>query len=212
MNGFDAPRPWPLRQHLAATVTPLRCIFWGGLLCIFDFTFSGHGYKFDILNDFLGMILITGGVLRIATLEVTRSYARGMAFVCLVSLAATAEAALDHFVFPRGEALAMALTILALAQLGAIVVFCVTMRLLCSATGLPEPAASWKTTTVLFVAIYVLPLGLFYSAALVAMLTRESFHINLGPAGLLLLPVFAIPVIHLFVSTSRMRRAASAAA
>ena len=63
----------------------------------------------------------------------------------------------------------------------------------------------------LFVVIYLIPLGLFYLAAGVAILTGESFHIDLGPLGLLLLPVFAIPVIHLFVSTSRMARSADRA-
>ncbi len=29
-----------LRDELGRTVTPLRCIFWGGLLCILDFSFS----------------------------------------------------------------------------------------------------------------------------------------------------------------------------
>ena len=46
-------------------ITPLRLIFWGGLLCIFDFHLTqitnDHGFKFDVLSDALGTILITVG-------------------------------------------------------------------------------------------------------------------------------------------------------
>jgi len=54
----------------------------------------------------------------------------------------------------------------------------------------------------------VLRLGFFFLAGLIAIFASTSFNLNLGPAGLLLLPVFALPLIHLFVSTSRLRRAA----
>ncbi|WP_308494902.1 hypothetical protein, partial [Mycobacterium kansasii] len=33
----------------------------------------------------------------------------------------------------------------------------------------------------------------------------SPFHVDLGPAALLLLPVFGIPLIHFFVSTTRMK-------
>jgi len=45
-----------------------------------------------------------------------------------------------------------------------------------------------------------------YLAGMFAMLTGNSFHFNLGLTGLLLPPVFIVPVVHLFVSTSRMKR------
>lgn len=84
------------------------------------------------------------------------------------------------------------------------------MRWFCDEAGLWEAVRSWRTTTVLFVVIYLLPLGLFHLAAIWAMVSSTSFNIDLGPAGLLLLPVFAIPVVHLFISTSRMKRGAEA--
>jgi len=37
------------------------------------------------------------------------------------------------------------------------------------------------------------------------MLTGNSCHFNLGLTGLLLPPVFIVPVVYLFVSTSRMK-------
>jgi len=84
------------------------------------------------------------------------------------------------------------------------------MRSVCRDAGLSRPADSWRTTLVLFGVIYVIPLGFLHGAVLVAMATRTEFRIDLGPAVLLLLPVFFWPLVHLFISTSRMARAAGA--
>ena len=43
-----------------------------------------------------------------------------------------------------------------------------------------------------------------------AMIAGQSFYFNLGIAGLLLLPVFALPLVFLLISTSRMRKEAEA--
>ena len=87
----------------------------------------------------------------------------------------------------------------------AVLVFCVAMRWLSTEADLETAARSWTTTIWLVTLIYLIPLGFFYIAATVALVTGTSFNINLGPAGLLLLPVFCLPLIHLFISTSRMR-------
>jgi hypothetical protein len=199
-------------SRLLGLITPLRLIFWGALLCLFDFSFSsttnGEGFKFDILNDLLGMILITVGVIRLGGIEVTHTYSKGMTFVKVVSVISTIEALIDHWVFRAPEGWAFFWTLFGLFRLAAIIVFCLSMRLVCREENLAEPSRSWHTTTMLFVIIFVLPLGFFYIAALVAMVTGESFNIDLGPAGLLLLLIFAIPIIHFFVSTSRMAKAA----
>lgn len=193
-------------------VTPLRLIFWGGLLCIFDFTFSqttnGQGFKFDILNDAVGTILIAVGVFRLAEIPVHSRYATVMKFLRVVSVLAVLEAILDHFIISLPLAFYFALNLFGLVTLAAIVAFCVAMRWFCVAAHLGQAARSWNVTTALFVVIYVIPLGLFYLAAAAAIVTGKSFNIDLGPAGLILLPVFAIPLVHLFISTSRMKRGA----
>ena len=200
----------PVKQAIA----PLRMIFWGGLLCIFDFNISqttnGQGFKFDILNDALGTALIAFGVFSLASAPVHRRYASVMTFVLVVSVLAVLDALRDHLIVPLPSPIYMLLNLFNLACLAAIVAFCVAMRWYCEEAKLPHAAASWSVTTILFVVIYLLPLGLLYLAGMFAMLTGTSFNFNLGPAGLLLLPVFAIPMIHLFVSTSRMSRAAEA--
>jgi hypothetical protein len=200
-----------MKHPIARAAGPLRMIFWGGLLCIFDVNLKSGGFKFDVLNDFLGMILITVGVFRLAGLDDTPSYRRGMRFVQVVSVIATIKTLLGHFTFDVHPLWSIGWTLFALVTLAAIVLFCFTMRLLCRIHSLEGPERSWRTTAVLFIVLFLFPLGGFYLASLAAMLAEKSFNLNLGPAGLLLLLVFVIPLIHLFVSTSRMRRAAVAA-
>ena len=112
------------------------------------------------------------------------------------------------FIISLPPAFYFALNLFGLVTLAAIVAFCVAMRWFCETAHLGEAARSWNVTTALFVVIYLIPLGLFYLAAAAAIVTGESFNIDLGPAGLILLPVFAIPLVHLFISTSRMKRGA----
>lgn len=197
---------------LAATITPLRLIFWGSLLCLIDISFSqtvnGSGFKFDLLDDFIGMTLIAVGVFRFARFAPSHSYAKSMAFVKVVAVVSTFKALIDHVAFRAPDVWNFAWTFFSLAELAAVILFCSNMHLLCRALELDGPARSWKTTATLFVCIFAVPLGLFYSASLVAMLIGKSFSVNLGPLGLLLIPVFAIPIFHFFASTSRMARAA----
>lgn len=200
-----------MNEHaVKQAITPLRMIFWGGLLCIFDFNFSqttnGRGFKFDILNDALGAILIAVGVFRLSAAPVHSRYATVMKFVQVVSVLAVLDATRDHFIMPMPQAVYFILNLFGLVTLVAIVTFCVAMRWFCEEANLLEASRSWSVTTALFAIIYLLPLGLLYIITALTIVTGKSFNINLGPAGLLLLPVFAIPLIHLFVSTSRVKR------
>jgi hypothetical protein len=212
----DESMSLPRRSKLLTAVTPLRLIFWGGLLCIFDLSVShttnGYGFKFDILNDALGVLLILIGVVKLTKFSVSEGYSWAMRFVVTVTVVALLDAIRAHVIMPLPDAVSFALSVFGFVRLVAVVVFCVAMRWLCQSRRLPEAAASWLVTTWLFVLIYLLPLGLFYLAGAFAIATSSSFNLNLGPAGLLLLPVFAFPIIHLFVTTSRMKREALAPA
>lgn len=197
----------PMYDDIRQAVTPLRMIFWGALLCIFDLTFSSSGFRFDILNDFVGALLIAIGVARLGKFVVDDVYAGCMRFAWIMAVLAVLEAALDHFVFPRPEVLQIVLSLVGLASLAATVLFCYCMQRLSQHHGLERSAASWRTTTVLFLVIYGIPLGLLHLAGLFSRLVGEKpFEYDLGPAGLLLLLVFVVPVVHLFVSTNRMIR------
>lgn len=212
-NYADLPVIRPPQAKLLLAVTPLRLICWGGLLCIFDITFSttvnGRGFKFDILNDALGVLLILIGVVKLTNFVVDAGYSVAMRFVVAVTVLALLDAIRAHVIMPLPDPLSFALSIFGFVRLVAVVVFCVAMRWLCQSRQMPESAASWQVTTWLFVLIFLLPLGLFYLAAAFAIATRTSFNLNLGPAGLLLLPVLAFPIIHLFITTSRMKREAA---
>ena len=192
-------------------VRPLRFVSWGALLLFLDITVKGHGFRFDVLNDTLGAVLITVGVFHLSRLGgafVHPRFPAVMNFVMAVSVAGIVETAMKHFVFEHPEPLTWLLTVLGLAQLAGMVAFCVAMRWLCAAAGLAAAAASWRTTVILALLLLALPLGLMYVAALVTRATGGSYNLNLGPAGLLAIPVLLAPLIHFFVSASRMRRAA----
>jgi hypothetical protein len=200
------------RANLAAMITPLRLIFWGGLLCLIDITMtqriSGSSFKFDLLDDFLGMVLVTIGVFRLSRFAPSRSYAKGMAFVKVVAVVSTFKELIDHWNFDTPHVWDLAWTAFSMVELAAMVVFCSTMHLLCRVYDLDEAARSWKTTTVWYVVVYTIPLGLVYASSLVAGMTGKSFHYNVGGWALLAIVLFAFPLIHFFVSTSRMARAA----
>ena len=56
----------------------------------------------------------------------------------------------------------------------------------------------------LFCWIYAVPLGLLCVVSIIAKTTGSSFSYQLGPEAIIALVIFFSPLIHLFVSTSRM--------
>lgn len=219
---MDELRPLPQlpsvdSEGIRKSVTPLRLVFWGALICIIDITFSqtvnGEGFKIDVLDDTVGAILIAVGVFRLGRIVVDNAYATWMTFVKSMAVVVVIETFFDHFIMRLPEGIGLIKNLLGLAELAAIVVFCWCMRRLCQVSGLSQAAGSWKVTIILFAVVFVAPLALLYLlylAGLVAIVSGKSFNVNLGPGGLLLIPVFIVPVVHLFMSTSRMKRAAEA--
>jgi hypothetical protein len=197
-------------------VPPLRAIFWGGMLCVLDLWFSsttnGVGFRFDILNDFVGMLLITWGVFRLSKLWVNQQYATVMTLVQIAAIIGCVDALQAHFIYDAPPVVSAVLSLAGLAQLAATILFCFAMQWLSTAARLTNAASSWRTTTILFVVIYAIPGGLVYAGSLIALVADTHFNLDIGPAALLLIPVFLVPVIHLFVSTSRMQREAESAA
>ncbi|MFQ5655490.1 MAG: hypothetical protein ACE5GW_12265, partial [Planctomycetota bacterium] len=200
------------RQTIEASIAPLRLIFWGGLLCILDFyitrTMNGVGFRFDFLNDFVGMLLITAGVFRLSEISVSDRYRNAMLFVRVIAVLGVIDAIQAHLIYIQPAFVQLVLSFAGLANLAATLCFCIAMRWLCEACPLPTAAASWRTTTILFLVIWVFPIGLLHLAGIAGAITGESLHLELGALALLLIPLFAVPLIHIFVSTSRMRRAA----
>ncbi|MGB2808901.1 MAG: hypothetical protein WBC22_14250 [Sedimentisphaerales bacterium] len=195
-----SPQPYDIKR----TVTALRLIFWGGIICVFDFKFNG----FDILNDVVGAIMIAWAVSRLSNLRVHRHYRVAMLFVKIISILSIAEAINAHFYYRVPALMSFVMHLYGIAKMLATVVFCVAMRWLCIAAGLSRSEKSWKITMILFGVIYLIPLGLLHFVWIVCLITGKSFNFNIGPAVLLILFVFFVPLIHLFISTSRMKKEA----
>jgi len=199
-------------EKIGKVIKPLRLIFWGGLLWILDLkisqTVNGVGHQFDILNDTLGAVLVTWGVLSLAKFPVSDRYTWWMKAISVVSVLTVVNTIHNHFIYRVPDTIAFLQLALGLGSLIAIIAFCTAMGWLCAWAALALSEQSWRLTRMLFVIIYLIPLGLFYLVGVFGMLTRQHFNISLGPAGMLLIPVFFIPMIHLFVSTSRMKKEA----
>jgi|JYMV01.1.fsa_nt_gi hypothetical protein len=191
-------------HEIRRTISPLRFIFWGGIICVLEISIN----QFDLLNDVIGTIMVTWGVFRISGIKVHDRYSTAMLFNKIVAVLACLVSIQDQIPYQRPLLLVVILSLIVVAWMIATVVFCVAMRWLCAEANLARSARSWKTTILLFVFIYLIPLGGIFSAGAVAVAMEASFNINLGPAGLLLLPVLVAPLIHLFVSTSRMKNEA----
>jgi len=188
-------------------VTPLRRIFWGGVICAIDVKFKGREFTFDVVNDILGMLLITTGVFRLARVDVAPSYRKAMVFVRLICIFSTIKTFVDQWTFARAPLHEVAWIGYELAEMGAILVFCLSMRLLCRHLGLEEPARSWRTTALWFIVFYTIPLGILQAARLIRLLGSVRGSFDAGPLGFLFL-LSLLPLLHLFLSTSRMRKAA----
>jgi hypothetical protein len=195
--------------RLPPLLGPLRAIFWGALLCLFDFTVSetsgDEGWRFDFLNDFVGMLTIAWAVFRLSAVEVDERYRIALGFVKMVAVFGCMVALHRHAIYDVPSLISLLEDLYGFLAMAATVIFCVAMQWLSRHGGLSRSEQSWRFTTLLFIVIYLLPLGLFHLASLAATLTGESFHLDLGPAGLIALPVFFIPLLHFFISTSRMR-------
>lgn len=203
-------------QNIEQAITPLRLIFWGGILCVLDLCFSvrvhGRGMEIDILNDVLGAALIVVGVFRLRTIPVNHAYLKVMVFVQVGAYLHLLDAIYDVAIGPVPPMIALAEYLAGIVILLGIVAFCVAMRWFCNEARLPEAARSWWVTMILFVSIYFVPLSIVFTWSAFAIVSGKSYSYqpDIGMFTLLVIGVFFIPLIHLFVSTSRMKRAAEA--
>ena len=201
MTNKISPQPYNIKR----LVTALRLIFWGGIICVLDFKING----FDIINDVIGTIMIAWAVSRLSNLNVHSHYRTAMLFVKIISILCIAEAVIAHFHYRISDPIAFVMHLFGIAKMLATVVFCVAMLWLCRAAGLSRSEKSWKITAILFGVIYLIPWGLLHFVWIVCLITGKRFSFNIGPAVLLILLVFIIPLIHLFISTSRMKTEAA---
>lgn len=198
-------------MHISQATTPLRFIFWGGLLCVLDFSFSssttvngvvGSGFRFDILNDLVGMILVTIGVVKLGKFEIDLTYRRQMLFVYFCCIIGCIKAFLGHFIFTPSAIVSLIGSATSILSLVGTILFTNAMVQLASSYQLHRSAASWRLTRILMVLFWCVPMGISNLMAL------TGGFVNLGLIVIPLLLAMIVPLIHLFISTSRMREEA----
>lgn len=192
---------------------PLRLIAWGAAIVILDFSFSSttttngevtSGFRFDVINDVVGMVLIFLGVNELARFRVDVRYGSILTFLKVVALAGCAYAAMNHFVFAYPPVLTLLVTILGIANLVAAYLFCVAMMQLSRHHQLAASHASWQTSWLLMAIFWIFPVGLLHLATLYSLVTGEIVRLNPGPFILVVLVLMLLPVIHAFVSIKTM--------
>jgi hypothetical protein len=203
-------------RDISAAITPLRLVFWGGLICLIDihsnWNIDGQVWKIDVISDVIGALGIAWGVFRLSMLRVGGWYHFAMASVLVVASIAVLVAVHDHFVYDQPQWVSVALQLAPVVVLIATVVFCMAMRRLNAAAGLEHAERSWRVTTLLVVFISLIPLGVVHAADAVATLRGETSIFQLPNLLVALAVAQIIPLAHFFVSTSRTAREAESAA
>jgi hypothetical protein len=122
-------------------------IFWGTLICVFDFhisqTSNGNGFKLDLISDVVGTILVAWGVGQLQPLVNDARYTQIMQFCRVMAVLSVFDALLDHVVAPWPVPLRALFIVFGFVCLVAIYQFCTAMRTFCIAGGLPEAERSW---------------------------------------------------------------------
>jgi len=203
-------------RDISAAITPLRLVFWGGLLCLIDvhsnWNIDGQVWKIDFISDAIGALGIAWGVFRLSMLRVEGWYRTAMTLVLAVASVAVLVAVHDHFVYDQPQWVSVALRLAPVVGLIATVVFCMAMRRLSTTAGLEHAERSWKVTTQLVVFISLIPLGVVHAADAVATLRGETSIFQLPSLLVTLAVAQIIPLAHFFVSTSRMAHEAESTA
>jgi hypothetical protein len=206
-----------MHKHTALrAIAPLRTVFAGGLLCILNFQIN----RFDILNNTVGAVFIAVGVFQLGRLSVNDRYATVMLFARVISVLYVFESIRAQVTMATSGAIEILVYIFSLACLAAAILFCLAILWLCQEAGLPRASRSWAVTTIL--------IGVFYGLPLAALTVMGMFATVLSPALfdfsaivppglavpfiiLIIIVLLLTPLIHFFISTSRMKREAEAA-
>lgn len=186
----------------------------GSIVVLLDFTFSistnGSGFRFDVINDVIGMLLILVGLVRLASFRIDSQYDSTFRFLKTVALICCFEAGFNHFIFatPEPWILSFAILILGLAKLVAVIYFCRSMIRLSQHYLLPQSAASWTETMKWVGLFWVVPMLIILSLSGYTLMINPRAEFNLGVFFLPAIALMLLPVIRLFSAISVMRREA----
>ena len=157
----------------------LRFIFWGILVCAVDLKLG----EFDIINDFVGMLMILRGVVTLSRVPLSDRYRRWMFFTVAVAVLMTIYTFLSSILHPlhiiqtpkpNMIICAVFLFVILVAVLG-VIAFCRCMIEHCSAMRWERAIASWKFSTRLVTYGVMLPCIMLAIALAVAFPSLEFF-------------------------------------
>jgi uncharacterized membrane protein len=195
---------------LRRCITPLRLVFWGGVLNVVDIRVN----DIDLVSDLLGTTLMLVGLWKLSGIRVDAAYRKGLLFATLAA-ALSLVGQLFDFAPPQVRRSAAAFVEFAgFLEVVAVAIFAVMMARLAKAAELPDVAADWRRTLKWFLFCFVAPVGLLRAGATLWVLAgRPRFTLPDFPlsfwlvAILLFFAMLLVPWIRLFMSTSRLRKA-----
>jgi hypothetical protein len=184
-------------------------IFWGVVICVLDFnltmTTNSEGFKFDVISDVIGAILIARGIGQLRPLVFDPHYAGTMDFCSIVAMIAVLDAIVDHFVLRWPMPMRVAHSMWDIVSLYAVYRFCGAMRTFCFSASLFDTEATWMTSErlvmwlVLVPAVIIQVFGLMASGAP----PRELAHLSLLVVAAVI--AAAVGLIHVLLSLTRTR-------
>ncbi|WP_405368814.1 hypothetical protein [Nonlabens sp. Asnod2-A12] len=190
-------------------------IIWGVLLVALDFSFSstrnGVGIKFDILNDFIGSIMIYLSLLKISKIKVEEpSFNNKMNYILTISILYIFYSISNFLIFPMIAWVSFFKNVLLLVFLSGTILFLDVMTIISKEKSFNLSRDNFILTKKLFFWINLLPLSIYIIFAVLNNLNR-SYQYNLlneinFRAGIIIILILFIPNIHLIFSLIRLKK------
>src|SRR5262249_13943291 len=144
----SSPDSYEMRKRFARILLPLRAIFWGGLLCVFDFNLllGGQRFQVDTLNHAVGMVLIAGGVSVLAAQKVDSRYDWLMSSSAAIAGALTVGAFTKLLRPDWLIQIQVLVPLFRILGLAATIAFTLAMKRLAVVAAAPTLEQSWRVT------------------------------------------------------------------
>lgn len=190
-------------------------IIWGVLLVALDFSFSstrnGVGIEFDILNDFIGSVMIFLSLLKISKIKVEEpSFNNKMNYILTISILYIFYSISNLLIFPIIAWVSFLKNVLLLVFLSGTILFIDVMIIISKEKSFNLSRENFILTKKLFFWINLLPLSIYIIFAVLNNLNRSYQYnllneINFG-VGIIIILILFIPKIHLIFSLIRLKK------
>ncbi|MCA9296900.1 MAG: hypothetical protein KC983_10285 [Phycisphaerales bacterium] len=198
------------------TMLPLSLINWGTLICIIDFTVSsvdrsGHGVRFDIVNDAVGWLMIGTALLRMRNVWANQHHRIVMMFCIVMTGINLCIALINHIVYSAPMLLELLFGIIDIVTMGAAIMFAFAMQRLCTEIELPDVARRWRLTAHLMMFLWILPTLMLWLTGLVMMIAGAEgrfteYNTPLACGFVLVSLLIAItPMVYFGIATYHMK-------